>query len=636
MRRWTFADGEASRPMRAADRLRKTVPASSAVSKTFEDSHSVDWLNVLVRRLWPHIDKAVQRLIADVVEPKIRESAPVILNSLKFSEFSLGTKAAELGPIRVFEDGDNFLLGIRVAFASDSVIEISANRMQLGVKSLHISGELMVSLQQLVDKLPIIGGIVVYFLNPPKVDYDLTGIADTLTQNGVISRTLRDSVQEAIYNVLVTPNQIMIQLGEEEDGVDTALMKTPSPIAVLQISAVNAHNLKGLDWNLFGSSMSDPYVQARLGNMRWRSEHVQQTVNPVWPEAEPGHLLVYNVQQKLWISVWDKDPVGSDLLGYVEALTITEAMEMNQSPMDLCESLDLDGKREAGENRGDLTLSFRLWEIIDSKSNALPDPSATLSVLKMRVKTIRLPSKLGSTALVKFCGAGMETQETPVGTVPEVPKTVVKLFQDVILKLEAKGMKRHDIAEVMDMPVDDVVKCWSAGEVHSSAKVSPCIQVNALLHAVVPDPFRLTGSFDVIVADENGATIAKKTLQFAELAKQQRDASRGEPAFSGVVACEVQRTGANFLPVAAFSGTSTSSDLVEVDLQLTLLDVREESLALQNTHRLMEITPVQMDNKHNSVKAPGNRHPPKISRVVASGGDKKPSTAKTCACRDCG
>lgn len=98
-------------------------------------------------------------------------------------------------------------------------------------------------MKPLITSVPLIGGLQVFFLNNPDIDFDLVGIADVLDMPGLrwftiihkpyyiillcyYSDILRRIVVETVANMMVLPNKFPIQLSDEVEAID---LKTPEP-----------------------------------------------------------------------------------------------------------------------------------------------------------------------------------------------------------------------------------------------------------------------------------------------------------------------------------------------------------------------------------------------------------------------
>ncbi|CAH1445191.1 unnamed protein product [Lactuca virosa] len=63
------------------------------------------WLNAHLTKIWPYVDEATSELIKANLEPTLEQYRPMVLSSLSFSKFTLGTVARQLTRVSIVEDG---------------------------------------------------------------------------------------------------------------------------------------------------------------------------------------------------------------------------------------------------------------------------------------------------------------------------------------------------------------------------------------------------------------------------------------------------------------------------------------------------------------------------------------------------
>jgi len=164
-----------------------------------------------------------------------------------------------------------------------------------------------------ISQSPFIGAVAVSFVNDPKIDFNLTELANMFDIPG-FDGLLRGGITESVRGIMVFPNKYVIKMVEE---VDISALKYPMPEGVLRIHVLEARNLVAKDKNLFKKDTSDPYAVIKVGReFKKRTVTVNEQLNPVWNNE------VYDVIiQDLWhssveISVYDDDKLNpDDLLG---------------------------------------------------------------------------------------------------------------------------------------------------------------------------------------------------------------------------------------------------------------------------------------------------------------------------------
>lgn len=283
----------------------------------FRDA-DVAWLNTLVGTLWPYIEKAVEKQLKEDVVPNI----PV--KGLSINRFSFGTGSPELGPLNGFTHNFNkrdpssppkIEMHIGIKWRGDPDIELKVLGATLGVQDLSLNGLLIVELTPLMESMPIVGGVSVYFLDAPDITWKFTGKLSMIPV-----KTIREAVENAINDMLVCPNRIYIDLTKGVPGANVkkqsatkTLMQAPMPVGVLRLGVKEAKNLRAADTGFGSSGKSDPYVVVRVGTQHYRTSTVDCNLNPVWTE-EVFDIILLNPRQRLVIEVWDKDTASDDLL----------------------------------------------------------------------------------------------------------------------------------------------------------------------------------------------------------------------------------------------------------------------------------------------------------------------------------
>ncbi|KOB67290.1 putative ca2+-dependent phospholipid-binding protein synaptotagmin required for synaptic vesicle, partial [Operophtera brumata] len=184
-----------------------------------------------------------------------------------------------------------------------------------------IHGMVRVVMKPLITKMPLVGGLQIFFLNNPSIDFNLVGVADVLDMPG-FSDILRRCIVEQIANMMVLPNKLPIKLSDEIPTVD---LRMPEPEGVLRIHLVKAENLMKKDVSMLGKGKSDPYAILTVGAQQWKTKHIDNNVNPRWDfwcEVVANKFLfclrgtqariMHSMGQALEIEVFDKDEGNDD------------------------------------------------------------------------------------------------------------------------------------------------------------------------------------------------------------------------------------------------------------------------------------------------------------------------------------
>lgn len=262
----------------------------------------------ILQQIWPNANYYAKDLVKDVIEPKIAIAlAEYKLSGFKFDRILLGTIPPRIGGVKVYDKNtsrNEIILDMDLFYASDCDINFQLAGMKAGIKDFQIHGMIRVIMKPLISKIPLIGGLQIFFLNNPDVDFNLVGVADLLDMPG-LSDMLRRIIIEQIGAIMVLPNKLPISLSNE---VPSIAIKMPEPEVnqtfsnsndafpynnfpfflfvlrqgVLRIHVVEAKDLMKKDIGVLGKGKSDPYAIVTVGAQQYRTQTIDSTVNPKW------------------------------------------------------------------------------------------------------------------------------------------------------------------------------------------------------------------------------------------------------------------------------------------------------------------------------------------------------------------
>ncbi|KAK7092651.1 extended synaptotagmin-2-like isoform X3 [Littorina saxatilis] len=276
----------------------------------FPDVERAEWVNKMIDQLWPYIGDYVRKLLQESIEPQIRASLPSSIGSFRFSKIELGDIPPRIGGVKVYTSQvrrDEIYMDLEINYASDCNISVQVKGMNFGIKNFILRGTMRVIFRPLINKTPLIGGMSVFFLNNPEVDFDLTSLANAFDLPG-LSDMLHSIVQEQIAAIMVLPNRIPIQMAS---NVDVRKLKYPQPQGVLRVHVIEARDLKKADIGLTGKGKSDPYTIVTVGAQSFQTRVIDNTVSPVWDEAFE-FVIDERDGQFLNLVLRDKDPGNKD------------------------------------------------------------------------------------------------------------------------------------------------------------------------------------------------------------------------------------------------------------------------------------------------------------------------------------
>ncbi|XP_049535380.1 extended synaptotagmin-2 isoform X1 [Anopheles darlingi] len=301
----------------------------------FPDVERCEWLNKILKQVWPNANFYAKNLIKESIEPNIQQAmAGYKLNGFKFDRMILGTIPPRIGGVKVYDKNvsrNEIIMDLDLFYAGDCDISFALSGLRGGIKDFQIHGTVRVIMKPLISQMPLIGGLQIFFLNNPNIDFNLVGVVDLLDMPG-LSDILRKIIVEQVAAIMVLPNKLPIVLS---DGVPALSLKMPEPEGVLRIHVVEAKDLMKKDISMLGKGKSDPYAIISVGAQQFRTQTIDNTVNPKWDywcEAEVNAIL----RQEIELNLWDWDPgfpgvQNDDFLGRatVEISSVTKNGEID-------------------------------------------------------------------------------------------------------------------------------------------------------------------------------------------------------------------------------------------------------------------------------------------------------------------
>lgn len=153
-------------------------------------------------------------------------------------------------------------------YAGDCDINFSLGGMRGGIKDFQIHGTVRIVMKPLISTMPLFGGMQIFFLNNPNIDFNLVGVVDLLDMPG-LSDILRRIIVEQVAALMVLPNKLPIILSDE---IEALCLKMPEPEGVLRVHVVEAKNLMKMDIGMLGKGKSDPYAIITVGAQQFRTQ----------------------------------------------------------------------------------------------------------------------------------------------------------------------------------------------------------------------------------------------------------------------------------------------------------------------------------------------------------------------------
>ena len=290
----------------------------------FPDFDRVDWINLIINQIWPNLDSFANSYLKSKIEPKIQialERKQIKnLADFEFVESQLGKSPIRVEGIKVYETKINEDMADKVIIADcdilykgDSKIKFSIQGFLAEISSITFRGMVRIQLQPLHNQVPFIGGIEVFFLERPFLEYDMGGIGNLADFPG-ISPLVRSLVDDEISSKMVWPNRLRVTLSK--NIVPMPLI----PAGALRIIIVEGRDLVARDRHFGGSGKSDPYAIVSCGERKvsFKHRYVSESLNPKW-NYEVTFAIENPEGHKISIDIYDFNKMtNDDFLGRVE------------------------------------------------------------------------------------------------------------------------------------------------------------------------------------------------------------------------------------------------------------------------------------------------------------------------------
>lgn len=370
--------------------VRASLAEGDNINDDFVKLRTVDWMDWIVRQLWPHFEKVVQNFVKTRIEPELHNRlskhflARKAFKGLTFTRCQIGDKKPVLGPVRayrkLFQDNLGIEIDCDMKLDCEPRIEMTMGGVIAGIKRLQFEGTVSVVIRPFVETAPIVGGVQMFFMNTPKLDFELSGALSPMNQT-IFHRVMRTLVLEHINKAFVLPQRVHLNILKEwELNVDTVSLISPVPEGIVRVRVVSASNLPASDihredlktiahW-MSGDrqtlgTLSDPFCEVQIGSKIFRSDTVERTVNPTWTSGATGDFLVYNLAQDALVRIFDNDfgITKDDFLGSgkitLEKLICSGEVtiplelepEQNLSDGDHAQDAIVHGRRETGSEK---------------------------------------------------------------------------------------------------------------------------------------------------------------------------------------------------------------------------------------------------------------------------------------------
>ncbi|OMO73195.1 C2 calcium-dependent membrane targeting [Corchorus capsularis] len=409
---------------------RKILPAQFYPSwVVFSQRQKLNWLNQHLTKIWPYVNEAASDLIKTSVEPVLEQYRPVILASLKFSKFTLGTVAPQFTGVTILEDGaDSVTMEMEMQWDANSSIILDIKTylgvsLPVQVKDLGFTGVFRFIFKPLVNELPCFGAVCFSLRKKKKLDFTLKVIGGDISTIPGLSDAIESTIRDAIEDSIMWPVRKVIPI-LPGDYSDLEL----KPVGTLEVKLVQARDLTNKD--IIGKS--DPYAVLYirpLPNRTKKSKTINNELNPIWNEHFE-FIVEDATTQHLVVRIYDDEGVqASELIGCAQVmLKDLEPGKVKDVWLDLVKDLEI--QRDT-KNRGQVHLELLYCPF--GMENSFTNPFS---------------SNYSMTSLEKVLKSGANGTEAI-----EDEKAVTQKKKEVIIR----GVLSVTVISAEDLPVVDLL-----------------------------------------------------------------------------------------------------------------------------------------------------------------------------------
>ncbi|PSS08423.1 Synaptotagmin-5 like [Actinidia chinensis var. chinensis] len=322
----------------------------------FSQRQKLTWLNLQLTKIWPYVNEAASELIKTNVEPVLEQYRPIILSSLKFSKFTLGTVAPQFTGVSIIEDGGGSItmeLEMNWDGNPSIVLDIKTRlgvALPVQVKDIGFTGVFRLIFKPLVDEFPCFGAVCYSLRQKKKLDFTLKVIGGDISTIPGLSGAIEGTIRDAIEDSITWPVRKIVPI-LPGDYSDLEL----KPVGVLEVKLVQAKELTNKD--IIGKS--DPFAVLYIRPLRDRmktSKTINNQLNPVWNEHFE-FIVEDSTTQHLVVKVYDDEGLQAEELIGCAQIRLNELEPGKVKDVWLKLVKDLDVQRD-NKNRGQVHLEL--------------------------------------------------------------------------------------------------------------------------------------------------------------------------------------------------------------------------------------------------------------------------------------
>jgi Ca2+-dependent lipid-binding protein len=302
---------------------KETCDRSITTNLPQENDHQIgtyasgDFLNAIISQLWIHINIAVSTTIKEMMQPMLAELAvPIHFVKLDLGDNSLKTENMFIRRVDALDEegsGQRKHQGVQIDFDlfwdghCDILLQATLSKsakLTFGVQNIKVSGRFSLLLGPLTNDLPIVSAVQYGFANPPDIKLTYAGCVKSLSDKlAFIEGALKSVIDATLAGMLVLPHRMAMGI---DLGSYDFLESYKPPDGMLRVGVSSGRGFTILR-KMIINDIPDTYCVVSLGASKpFRNTTKYDNLNPQW-EAETADFILYDMEQKIYVSVYDED-----------------------------------------------------------------------------------------------------------------------------------------------------------------------------------------------------------------------------------------------------------------------------------------------------------------------------------------
>ncbi|EPY49929.1 C2 domain-containing protein [Schizosaccharomyces cryophilus OY26] len=306
--------------------VRDEVIREMMKNPTNVDYETMDWFNVIFQRLWMLNEPMISRMIVTNVEQSVAEYLPSFVPEVRFSSFTLGSKAPRIDGIRTHlaTEPNVVLMDVDFSYTPNDTLDISGAsscrvnsavslRVKVGkgkfmftlpvsTKDIFVSGQIRLRCK-LSEEFPFIKTASVCLLSTPKLSATVRPFDFSLFDADVFyipgfNQFLHEQMTTILSPLAMWPNMLDLDL--------SSLMAGIAPFAPAGVIAIKVYSARRNEYLKSKTTKPSSYVAALTnGYEHGRSPVRANTYTPIFEHTI--YAVVSSFNDPLELSLFDPE-----------------------------------------------------------------------------------------------------------------------------------------------------------------------------------------------------------------------------------------------------------------------------------------------------------------------------------------